>query len=125
MTNNLILDPILGPNFFLQVLPLLEGSIVQSHHLMQFKGKLINQTWENGKKKANFGPNFGLFYPDLGPPSPFFFGFYIVWSYPMQLKRKLINQTGEYGKKPNFGPDFDAFWTKFGPPKFFCGFYLY
>ena len=27
---------------------------------MQFKGKLLNQTWENDKKKPNFGPDFGL-----------------------------------------------------------------
>ena len=26
----------------------------------------MNQTWENGKK-PNFGPNFGLFGPNLGP----------------------------------------------------------
>ena len=29
---------------------------------MQFKGKLINQTKENGKK-PNFGPDFGPFWP--------------------------------------------------------------
>ena len=27
-------------------------------------GKLINQSWENGKK-TNFGPNFGPFGPNL------------------------------------------------------------
>ena len=32
---------------------------------MQYLGKLMNQTWENGKK-INFGPNFGLFGPKLG-----------------------------------------------------------
>ena len=36
---------------------------------MQFKGKLMNQTWENGKK-ANFGPDFGLFGPSLLLPLP-------------------------------------------------------
>ena len=36
---------------------------------MQFKGKLMNKTWENGKKKTNFELNFGLFGPNL-PPSP-------------------------------------------------------
>ena len=53
--------PNFGPQFFLQVLPLLEGSIVQSHHLMQFKGKLINQTWENGKKKLILSPILACF----------------------------------------------------------------
>ena len=32
---------------------------------MQFKEKLMNQTWQNGKK-PNFGPDFGLFGPNLG-----------------------------------------------------------
>ena len=27
----------------------------------------MNQTWENGKKKTNFGPDFGPFGPNLGP----------------------------------------------------------
>ena len=33
---------------------------------MQFKGKLTNQTCENGKK-PKFGPDFGPFGPNLGP----------------------------------------------------------
>ena len=33
---------------------------------MQLTGKLMNQTWENGEK-PNFGPDFGLFGPNLGP----------------------------------------------------------
>ena len=37
---------------------------------MQSEGKLINQTWENGKK-PNAGPDFLLFDPKL-PPPPFF-----------------------------------------------------
>ena len=32
---------------------------------MHFKGKLMNQTWENNKK-PNFEPDFGLFGPNLG-----------------------------------------------------------
>ena len=31
---------------------------------MQFKGKLMNQTWENGEK-PNFGPDFYLFGSNL------------------------------------------------------------
>ena len=33
---------------------------------MQFKGKLMNQTSENGEK-SNFGPNFGSFGPNFAP----------------------------------------------------------
>ena len=33
---------------------------------MQFKAKLMNQIWESNKK-TNFGPDFGLFGPNLGP----------------------------------------------------------
>ena len=82
--------------------------IVPSNHPMQFPQKLLHQISEDGKK-ANFGPNFGLSDQDLGCQI-FFSGFYlcqylhIIPSYhPMQFKRKLINQTCEYGKKPNFG----------------------
>ena len=38
---------------------------------MQFPGKLMNQT----SKKPNFGPNFGLFGPNLPLPSIFFVDF--------------------------------------------------
>ena len=39
-------DPNLGSQFiFLRVLPL---RYFPSYHPMKFKGKLINQTWENG-----------------------------------------------------------------------------
>ena len=40
--------------------------IVASNHCMQFQGKLMNQTWENGKK-PNFEPNFDWFDPNLCP----------------------------------------------------------
>ena len=30
----------------------------------------MNQTWENGKR-PNFGPDFGLFAPNLGPQNFF------------------------------------------------------
>ena len=38
--------------------------IVASYRCVQFKGKLMNQTWEN--EKPSFGLNFGLFGPNLG-----------------------------------------------------------
>ena len=34
--------------------------IVASCHCMQFQGKLMNQTWKNGKKPS-FGPDFDPF----------------------------------------------------------------
>ena len=37
--------------------------IAASYHDMQFKGKLMNQPWEIGKK-SNFRPNFGLLDPN-------------------------------------------------------------
>ena len=43
-----------------------ELDIASSYHPMQYIGKLINQTWENSKK-PNFGPDFGLIGPNLGP----------------------------------------------------------
>ena len=50
--------------------------IVPTYRPMQFKEKLMNQTWEN-KKKPNFGSNFGLFGPNLGPLN--FFGWFYLY----------------------------------------------
>ena len=77
--------------------------IVPSYHYMIFQEKLMNQTWENGKK-LSFGPNFGTFSPNLGPKN-FFHGFYlhqmldIVAGYHcMQFQGKLMNRTSENDK---------------------------
>ena len=43
---------------------------------MQFKGKLMNHTWENGKN-PNFGPDFGPFRPKVGPQK------YFLWILPL------------------------------------------
>ena len=54
---------------------------------MQFKGKLMNQTWENGKK-LNFGPDFGLFDafgPNLAPHLLLLF----LWVLTVRHCRKL------------------------------------
>ena len=48
--------------------------LVVRHRLLQFKQKLINQTWYG--KKPNFGPGFGTFDPNLGLQF-FFRGFYL------------------------------------------------
>ena len=43
-----------------------------SRFYLHLKGKLINQTWENGKK-PNFGPDFCPFWPKFGPQFFLFF----------------------------------------------------
>ena len=47
--------------------------IVPSYDPVQFKGKQMNQTWENGEKPS-FEPDFGQFVPNQGPQI-FFLGF--------------------------------------------------
>ena len=59
----------LFPEFYLYKLL----DIVPSYHHVHFKEKLMNQTWEHSKQ-PNFGPNFGLFDPNLGLQN-FFRGF--------------------------------------------------
>ena len=88
--------------------------IVARYHCMQFQGKLINQSWGNGKKPS-FGTDFGPFGPNLGSKT-FFHEFYlyymldIVASYHcMEFQGKLMNQTWENSKKTNFGPDLGPF----------------
>ena len=59
--------------------------IIVSYHCMYFKEKLMNQTWENGKKPS-FRTDFGTFGPNLGPKFIFhklyfFFMLDIVASY--------------------------------------------
>ena len=49
--------------------------IVKSYHCMQFQEKLMNQTWENDKKKS-FGPDFSPFGTNLDPQK-LFCGFYL------------------------------------------------
>ena len=75
-------------------------------------------------KKPNFGPDFGLFTPNLESPKlvlEFYFHelLKIVPSYyGMQFKVKLMNEVWENDKKPNFGPDFGPFAPKL-PAKIF------
>ena len=88
---------------------------------MRFQGKLMNRTWENGKKKTSFGTNFGPFGRNLGL-NKVFHQFYFCYmleidaSYHcMQFQEKLMNQTWEKSKKPSFRPYFGPS----GPPKLF------
>ena len=96
--------------------------IVPSYNPAQYQGKLMMQTWENGKN-TNFKPNVAL---------PIFFRefslyyLYIIPSYhPIQFKGKLMNQTWDNYEKYNFGPNFGLFGPHLGHKTFFCGFYLY
>ena len=71
-----IFGPNLVPKFFFRTFYLYwKLNIVASYRSMQFQGKLMNQTWENGKN-PNFGPNFGTFVPNLG------FNFFL-WILPL------------------------------------------
>ena len=63
----LILGPVSDPKFFFRDFYLYKLDIVPSYHPIKFKGKLMNQFWENGKT-PNFGPNFG---PNLTPQNFF------------------------------------------------------
>ena len=102
--------------------------MVPSYRSMQFKGKLKNQVLENGEK-TNFGTNFDLISPNLGPPN-FFEGFtsqvvYIVATYDLlQFQGKRITQTQENDKKPRFGPDLDPLDPNSGRC-FFCCFFFF
>ena len=44
-----------GPKFFFREFYFYQLDIVPSYHPMQFKGKLMDQTWENGEE-PNFWP---------------------------------------------------------------------
>ena len=98
--------------------------IVAIYHCTKFQGKLMNQTWENGRKPS-FGTDFGHCGPNLGPKKNFheFFLYYIldiVASYHyMQFQRRIINQTWENAKKPSFGPNFGPFGPNLGHQIFF------
>ena len=80
MTKNLILGMILarfwtkgGPqNLFRGFYLYLILYIVASYHCMLFQGKLMNQTWQNGKK-TGFRPIFGPSGPNSGRQFFFFF----------------------------------------------------
>ena len=73
--------------------------IVVSYHCMQFQGKLMNKTWENGKKPS-FKPNFGPFGPYSG--RQFFFQNltlsvtrYYNYHHYMRYQKSLIIQSWE------------------------------
>ena len=94
----------------------------------------MNQTWENNKKH-NFGPDIGLFGPNLDPRLPppkknFFSEFYLCYMlvivpnyHPMQFKNSKTSNS-ENSKKPSFRYNFGPFGPNLGP-QIFYGFYLH
>ena len=67
LTQFLLLSPKFGPPIFsTNFTSNKQVGINSSSYPMKFKGKLMNKTWENGKK-PNFGPNFGPLGPSLTP----------------------------------------------------------
>ena len=65
--------------------------VVASYRCMQFKGKLMNWTWENGKK-SNFGPDFGSFGLNFGHHIFFFKNLVLsVTRYNGQLSLRTIS----------------------------------
>ena len=62
--------------------------IFLNYHPMQFPGKLMKQTWENGKK-FKFGPDFGPFGPNLGSQSFF-------WTLPLLLIGRHCLEVSSY-----------------------------
>ena len=73
---------------------------------MQFLGKLMNQTWENGKN-LSFKPDFGHFGPNLSPQI-FFVDF-------TNLRK---------WQEPCFGPDFGPFDPNLGRQIFYSKIWL-
>ena len=83
-------------NFFCRFYHCWMLDIVASYHWMQFQGKLMNQTWENGKKPTIFGFDFGAnlghqnfvsniwFYQSLD---------IMVWYHHVQYPKKLMIQS--------------------------------
>ena len=73
MAKNLVSGQILAPLaqiwtpniFFANFTSTRSICIVASYHCIQFQVKLMNQTWENGKKPS-FEPDFGPYGPNSG-----------------------------------------------------------
>ena len=63
--------PKFGPqNFFCELFLYEMLEIIASYHCMPFQEKLLNQTWQNGRKPS-CRPDFGLFWPKFGPQKNF------------------------------------------------------
>ena len=103
-TNDPILENSKNPNFeyFLQFLPLLVRNCpkLSFYAIMQLKGKLLNQTWENSKKKLILDPILDCMTQIYPSPTKKNFS----WVLPlldvtstMKFQEKLMNQAWENG----------------------------
>ena len=89
---------------------------------MQFKGKLMNQTWENGKK-TSFEPNISLFGANVGPKIFLWALILLVVRHCFKLSfyaisRKTNEPILKKWEKASFDPDFGPFGTNVGPKTF-------
>ena len=90
---------------------------------MQFHGKLMHQTEENGKK-LNSMPDFGYFGPNFGPKI-FFVNFTCTRCYTLLQAitvcnfKELMIYTQENGEKPNFWPNLGPLGPNSGRQFFF------
>ena len=97
---------------------------------MQFQEKLMNQTWENGKKpsfKPGFGP-FGLH----SDAKNFLVGFTSTRWYALlqaivvcNFKQNQQTKLERMWKKPSFRLNFNPFGPNVSSKNFFRGFYFY
>ena len=116
--------PIFGPQNFFQDIYFYELlEIVTSYHPMQFKGKLMNQTWENSKK-PNFGSYFGSFDLNLGPR------IFFSWCLPLLDVRNCCKISLHSISRKTYDPNSRkwqkiSFWTRFRPAEltFGCQFF--
>ena len=93
---------------------------ITSYHCIEFQGKLMNQTLENGKKTLIFGPDFGPFWPKFGPK--IFFDVMLCWKLSLNAISRKTNeqnlrkfqktqcQHGYWPLKTKFGPQNDFLW---------------
>ena len=104
--------------------------IVASYHCILFLGKLMKQTWKNGKKPS-FRPDFCPFWPKFGLQKTF------LWVLPLldvrnccilslyAISRKINEPNLRKWQKTSFGSHFSLFGPNLGPKIAFRQLYLY
>ena len=126
----IIPDPIWARNIFLFLWGFTSTrlGIVPSCNLVQYQGKLMNQTLKNDKKPY-FGPDFDLFDPNVGPKK-------FLWVLPlldfMHCCKLSLCATSWKSNEPSFRKrQKTSFWvrlwtirSKFGAPFFFSKIWL-
>ena len=97
---------------------------------MLFLGKLMKQTWNNGKKPS-FRPDFCPFWPKFGLQKTFLWVLLLldVWNcYILSwhaMSREINEPNLRKWQKTSFGSDFSLFGPNLGPKITFRQFYLY